>query len=425
MLKEIKANNPSDHIKISLNPTGHPNSSFDSSHNTSSFPASNPSGFLTNPSSFQPSNFFLVFKNKNLILNLLILILICISSLILVLISLSTLPSLKLPTSLKVVNDQILDLKLYAHHDLFQFFHISLVLSIIFIWKQAFSIPGTLLLNVLIGAIYGTWSSTLITCFLTAIGSTCAYYLAKLSRPILKHFIPNSLDFIQNNLEKFKSSNLIHNHYDIPKLSSYLLIARLLPIIPYAALNLASGILEIPLIPFFWTLLIGSLPYNFLTTQVGDLLATTSQSVLNNNLNESPDLSKLWTNSFILKLVLISIVGILPILIKHQLISWAEKLINLKSFQTNHTLTTHSWLSSSQRKIDSLDDNFSTKIQIDDLTTSINQPNDLFSIRNNSILSTDQQTSRHLTTYRRNDSLKIKTHRKIASIVSTNSLDLS
>ncbi|KAI8458862.1 snare associated Golgi protein-domain-containing protein [Phakopsora pachyrhizi] len=149
-------------------------------------------------------------------------------------------------------------------------------------------------MNVLLGAIYGTWTSTFLSCFLTAVGSTCAYQLSKLSRPLIKKMIPRVLTIVESHVERFRSNtNSLPSSvksYDDEELWSYLLVARLLPIVPYSGLNMASGVLEIPLSPFFWTLVLGSLPYNFITTQVGEVLSETTRGYLEHR-NQSGSLN--------------------------------------------------------------------------------------------------------------------------------------
>ncbi len=53
---------------------------------------------------------------------------------------------------------------------------------------------------------------------------------------------------------------------------SYLLVLRVLPIVPYGLMNIACGVLGVPLAPYAGTLAVGSIPWNFVTCQVGDLL---------------------------------------------------------------------------------------------------------------------------------------------------------
>lgn len=188
---------------------------------------------------------------------------------------LSTIPHLSLPTSVASIRDQISNLRSYAASSRPAYTHLLLVLSIVFVWKQAFSIPGSALVNVLIGSVYGTWTGTLFTCLLTACGSTVAYGMAKLARPVVETYMPKPLALTQRALDRFAVDSTGRpdgrKEYDRAELTSYLLLARLLPVLPYAVLNVAAGVLDVPVTPFFWTLVFGSFPYNFCTTQVCSL----------------------------------------------------------------------------------------------------------------------------------------------------------
>ncbi|KNF02395.1 hypothetical protein PSTG_04302 [Puccinia striiformis f. sp. tritici PST-78] len=257
------------------------------------------------------------------------------TSLLIITTAIHSIPFLRLPTSLELIKNQINHLRLYSSSSPSNSVHLTIVLSIIFISKQAFSIPGTALLNILIGAIYPTWFSTPLTCLLTAIGSTGAYLIAKTARPIIIILIPRPLQLIQRAIDPFRIKGTT-NQFKTAELSSYLLIARFLPIVPYAALNLTCGVLELPLLPFFWTLSVGSLPYNLLTTQLGDILRTASESS-----DHNVGLNEIWSTTLILKLISLSLLAILPILFK-------EPLRNLIQHLTTSTTTTSSskeWIS--------------------------------------------------------------------------------
>lgn len=84
---------------------------------------------------------------------------------------LSTVPVLSLPHNLKDVLHQAAALKQYARTSTASAAHVLVTLSLLFIYKQAFSIPGSLLTNCLFGSLYGVAASTVLTSVLTAIGS--------------------------------------------------------------------------------------------------------------------------------------------------------------------------------------------------------------------------------------------------------------
>ncbi|EFP76123.1 hypothetical protein PGT21_004334 [Puccinia graminis f. sp. tritici] len=257
-------------------------------------------------------------SRNNLLKPISLLILTTISSLLIIKTAINSIPFLRLPTSIELISNQIHDLRTYSSTSTTNSLHLALVLSIIFVSKQAFSVPGTALLNILIGSIYPIWIATPLSCLLTALGSTGAYLIALTARPLIVLLIPRPLKLIQRAVDPFRINGTT-NRYHTAELSSYLLIARLLPIVPYAALNLASGVLELPLIPFFWTILIGSLPYNLLTTQLGDILRTASESSASSGGLHPASLTEIWTLGLLLKLASLSVLAILPILFKESL----------------------------------------------------------------------------------------------------------
>ncbi|KAK0561418.1 hypothetical protein OC844_003214 [Tilletia horrida] len=225
--------------------------------------------------------------------------------------------------------------------------HILLVLSALFTWKQAFTIPGSIIMNVIFGALYGTFWGTIYTSLLTAFGGLCCYLLCSplggliaalpgLKKPL--HAIRTALDpdaasavasahdgatlaggaYRDDDVEE-RSAAAAHRPRPHPRPSlltrssstasftlgssgsaafsslasrarlervstshwyslgssttwSYLLLLRLLPIIPYGLTNIACSVLRTPLLPFVCTLGLGSVPWNVLTCQVGELL---------------------------------------------------------------------------------------------------------------------------------------------------------
>jgi uncharacterized membrane protein YdjX (TVP38/TMEM64 family) len=174
--------------------------------------------------------------------------------------------------------------------------------SAVFVFKQAFSIPGSIVMNILFGAMYGTASATAHTCFLTAVGSLGAYGTARTCAPLVERFLPRALAITRNHLDSHTPSDLF----------TYLLLARFFPLLPYSVLNLVSGVLGLPIPSFFWTLVIGSFPYNLVTTQLGELLAHLAPGVTNG-------LSAIWSPSLVVRLVAVTVLSALPVIFKERL----------------------------------------------------------------------------------------------------------
>ena len=58
------------------------------------------------------------------------------------------------------------------------------------------------------------------------------------------------------------------------RLPYFLLFLRLFPCSPNWAINMCSGVLDVPVQTFWWTVLIGLMPYNYICVQTGALLST-------------------------------------------------------------------------------------------------------------------------------------------------------
>lgn len=96
-------------------------------------------------------------------------------------------------------------------------------------------------------------------------------------------------------------------------LFSYLLLARFFPLLPYSVLNVISGVLKLPLVPFFITLVLGSFPFNFVTVSVGSVVALAASDP------DTPLGDKIWTWQMFGKLVGVTVVSVAPLIWKKQI----------------------------------------------------------------------------------------------------------
>ncbi|KAM6258112.1 transmembrane protein 41A isoform 1-T1 [Porphyrio hochstetteri] len=132
-----------------------------------------------------------------------------------------------------------------------------------YLYKQSFAIPGSSLLNVLAGALFGPWTGLVLCSALTSVGATLCYLL---SGTFGKHFIisyfPDRVALLQRKVEENRSC-----------LFFFLLFLRLFPMTPNWFLNLSAPILNIPVSQFFFSVLIGLTPYNFICVQTGAILS--------------------------------------------------------------------------------------------------------------------------------------------------------
>lgn len=263
---------------------------------------------------------------------------------------LSTLP-LHLPkhlTHLTVseISDICTELQKYAYSSSQARLHVFFVLAFFFTWKQAFCVPGSLIMNIVFGAMYGSYVGSLYTSVLTGFGGMLCYLLAspfsevvtlfpKLAKPLLS--MRKALQSLH-----YTDEGETHRHSS-PKLGrdlwSYLLFLRLLPIVPYGMMNIACGVLNVPLLPYTVTLAIGSVPWNFCTTQIGEILqniasaiqssaaastASSDGTTLSSTSGQASMLANgamtllwehVWTFDMMIKLILLSIASALPLIL--------------------------------------------------------------------------------------------------------------
>ncbi|GAA5886736.1 hypothetical protein JCM6882_005872 [Rhodosporidiobolus microsporus] len=242
------------------------------------------------------------------------------SSFAVILFAIATLPGLFLPHSVSELPTLTAAMTEYRSSSLFAEVHVFAVLTLLFLWKQCFSIPGSVLTNILFGALYGTWMGSAWACLWTATGSTGAYLIAVVIAPLVEYYFATPLAATRRAL-KLPTPEAAENPAAVAgvtplsssDLFSHLMLARLFPLLPYSVLNVISGVLRLPLSPFFLTLLLGSFPFNFATVSIGELVALAAADP------STPLGDKIWSKEVVLKLVAVTLVSVVPVIFKEQL----------------------------------------------------------------------------------------------------------
>ncbi|KAL1021745.1 hypothetical protein UPYG_G00017450 [Umbra pygmaea] len=159
-----------------------------------------------------------------------------------------------------------------------------------YLYKQSFAIPGSSFLNMLAGALFGPWHGLVLACLLTTTGSTFCYLLsAAFGKSYVIRLFPEKVDMLQKKVEENRSS-----------LFFFLLFLRFFPMTPNWFLNVTSPILNIPLPMFFFSVLIGLIPYNFICVRTGSILS------------EISSLDDIFSWSTLLQLLAIACAALLP-----------------------------------------------------------------------------------------------------------------
>ncbi|GAA5961672.1 hypothetical protein JCM3765_000470 [Sporobolomyces pararoseus] len=256
---------------------------------------------------------------RDFVPQLIILVALFFSSFAVIFFFISTLPGLFLPHSVADLPALTATLSTYRASSFLAELHLFGVLTVLFLWKQCFSIPGSVLTNILFGALYGTTMGTWWACLWTATGSTGAYLIALIISPLVEYYFATPLAMTRRALKlpDPTSSPAPGSPAIVPisssDLFSHLLLARFFPLLPYSVLNVISGVLRLPLNPFFITLLIGSFPFNFATVSIGNLVALAASDP------STPLGDKIWSKEVVLKLVAVTLISVLPLAFKEQL----------------------------------------------------------------------------------------------------------
>ncbi|ESN98822.1 hypothetical protein HELRODRAFT_67244, partial [Helobdella robusta] len=142
-------------------------------------------------------------------------------------------------------------------------YHVFTIYCLTYIWKQTFAIPGSFLLNILGGALYGTINGLIITCILTATGATLCYLWSYyLARPYVIKFFSTRMETLSEKINNLNGS-----------LFMTLISLRVMPMTPNWLLNITLPVLGIRLHYFTLSVLLGLMPYNLICVQSGRMLS--------------------------------------------------------------------------------------------------------------------------------------------------------
>nr|XP_023670537.1 transmembrane protein 41A-B-like [Paramormyrops kingsleyae] len=170
---------------------------------------------------------------------------------------------LKFPSDLDDLRELADTLQFYKQEHIT---YVMLLFCSAYLYKQSFAIPGSSLLNMLAGALFGPWEGLLLACLLATVGSTNCYFLSHaFGKQHVVRLFPEKVTMLQRKVEENRSS-----------LFFFLLFLRFFPMTPNWFLNVTSPILSVPVPLFFFSVLIGLIPYNFICVRTGAMLSEIS-----------------------------------------------------------------------------------------------------------------------------------------------------
>ncbi|GAB5353155.1 hypothetical protein AAMO2058_000013700 [Amorphochlora amoebiformis] len=161
-------------------------------------------------------------------------------------------------------------LSAYASHHFVRTLTVQILLGT---WVQTFMIPGATILNMLAGNNFGLWRGLAITSFYNTLGSILLYLISRsVGRRIVRRYLHDRVESFRKLFQSRVEGGGSDRSFGTVSLIIYMTSLRILPFTPNWFLNVSQASLEIPLTVFVPSLVIGTLPYNYLAVSAGTIL---------------------------------------------------------------------------------------------------------------------------------------------------------
>ncbi|BGP02497.1 Golgi apparatus membrane protein TVP38 [Rhodotorula toruloides] len=167
----------------------------------------------------------------------------------------------KLPKSFEDLKELNEVLQVYRDRN---YYRVMGCFVIVYLFLQAFSIPGSMYLSMLGGALFGVLVALPLVCFCVATGALLCYLLSALLGPSV---LANS-SIWQARVEAWQERVRGHEK----NLVSYLIVLRIAPLPPHWMLNLAAPHVGVSVWKFWLSTFLGVAGVSYIHTQIGTTL---------------------------------------------------------------------------------------------------------------------------------------------------------
>jgi len=189
----------------------------------------------------------------------------------------------------------------------------------IYIFLQAFAIPGALFLSILAGPLFGIWRGLALVSLVATTGSAICFQISsRLGRGLVAKYFPGMLDSFRKKV-----------HAQRRNLFFYLLFLRISPLLPNWFISVSSPLLGIPFHLFVAATFLGLMPANYIHVSTGVQLEAMEAYVTNDGSGSDPDAERpavQWKN--LLFLLGLACLALLPTLFKKKLAQMDEAATN-------------------------------------------------------------------------------------------------
>ena len=172
-----------------------------------------------------------------------------------------------------------------------------LAFSWLYLYVQTFAIPGSFLLNMVAGILFGEIAGLALVACMAASGASCCYLLSSAAGASV-----TKLAWLAPRLGKMRAA--VAQAKRKGALFWYMLSLRFFPVTPNYIVNITSPWVGVPLWTFWLTMAIGLSPYNYATVAAGATITSIQDDFKPMNLN------------LFVKLSFVALVALLPALCK-------------------------------------------------------------------------------------------------------------
>jgi uncharacterized membrane protein YdjX (TVP38/TMEM64 family) len=195
---------------------------------------------------------------------------------------------IKLPSSIEDAKHLGRVLHKYNHD---HFYVVLAAYFSVYVFLQAFIIPGSIFLSILSGFLYPFPVALLLVCTCSALGATFCFFLSFIAaRKLVLKYLHTRLIKFQQKIDSVRDD-----------LFWYIVFLRITPLVPNWFMNLTSPLLNVPLIPFVLGTFVGVAPPSLIYIQAGTTLNTLANS------------SSVFSVKSVLALVIVSFLSLAPI----------------------------------------------------------------------------------------------------------------
>lgn len=137
----------------------------------------------------------------------------------------------------------------------------ALVFGLVYVTFAAFAVPGVWALSVAGGALFGVWLAVPIIALSSTTGATIAMLASRhVLRRLVQAWFPDFAAAVDRNVARGGAL--------------WLFAARLIPVVPFFAINLSVGLTTLPTLTFFAVTLVGVLPFSAIYASAGSELSS-------------------------------------------------------------------------------------------------------------------------------------------------------